>query len=234
MDEGGERIVGQLLGAVAQHSLERRIRLDDPAREVDPGDADRRPIEDGSESFLTLAQRPLNLFAFGDVQEAGNHLEGLAVRTHHRDGVDQNPSLAAIGQYMVAARQAEALRREAEAVIVRTRPVVLALGTGPGATRAGTSLARAESLFNTMDYPLAKIAALDAEQAGLIAGVAPPSPQPTDPRAAIDVLLRVERMMENATRALVDAPTAPATPPQRGAALPTGTVASAENGAGGN
>ena len=98
--------------------------------------------------------------------------------------------LTAISQYAVAARQAEALRREAETVIVRTRPVVLALGTGPGATRAGTSLARAESLFSTMDYPLAKIAALDAEQAGLIAGVAPPSPQPTDPRAAIDVLLR--------------------------------------------
>src|SRR5439155_1555248 len=72
--------------------------------------------------------------------------------------------LTAISQYAVAARQAEALRREAETVIVRTRPVVLALGTGPGATRAGTSLARAESLFSTMDYPLAKIAALDAEQ----------------------------------------------------------------------
>src|SRR2546426_575173 len=98
--------------------------------------------------------------------------------------------LTAISQYAVAARQAEALRREAETVIVRTRPVVLALGTGPGATRAGTSLARAESLFSTMDYPLAKIAALDAEQAGLIAGVAPPSPPPTHPPAAIDVLLR--------------------------------------------
>src|SRR2546426_2696129 len=98
--------------------------------------------------------------------------------------------LTAIGQYAVAVRQAEALRREAEMVIVRTRPVVLALGTGPGVARAATSLARAESLFSTMDYPLAKLAALDAEQAGLVAGVAPPSPQPADPRAAIEVLLR--------------------------------------------
>src|SRR2546421_2857882 len=50
MDEGGERVVRQLPGAVAQHSLERRVRLDDLARKVDPRDADRRPIEDGSES----------------------------------------------------------------------------------------------------------------------------------------------------------------------------------------
>src|SRR3989454_342477 len=91
--------------------------------------------------------------------------------------------LTAISQYAVAARQAEALRREAETVIVRTRPVVLALGTGPGATRAGTSLARAESLFSTMDYPLAKIAALDAEQAGLLARAGPPRPPPPPPPA---------------------------------------------------
>src|SRR5256885_1949639 len=44
--------------------------------------------------------------------------------------------LTAIPQYAVAVRQAEALRREAETVIVRTRPVVLALGTGPGVARA--------------------------------------------------------------------------------------------------
>src|SRR5437588_8277017 len=98
MDEGGERVVRQLLGAVAQHSLERRVRLDDLAGKVDARDADRRPIEDGAESFLTLAQRPLNLFAFGDVQEAGHHLEGLPVRTNYRDGVDQDPAFAAIGE----------------------------------------------------------------------------------------------------------------------------------------
>src|SRR5438477_8876794 len=99
MDEGGERVVRQLLGAVAKHSLERRVRLDDLARKVDPRDPDRRSIEDGSESFLTLTERPLDLFAFGDVQEAGNHLKGLPIRTHHRDGVDQDPALAAIGEY---------------------------------------------------------------------------------------------------------------------------------------
>jgi predicted Ser/Thr protein kinase len=101
-----------------------------------------------------------------------------------------NSYLTAIGQYALAERQAEALRREAEAVIVRARPVVLALGTGLEASRAATSLARAESLFATMAYPLARIAALDAEQVGLIAGVAPPTPQPAEPRAAINVLLR--------------------------------------------
>src|SRR3989475_6208790 len=41
-----------------------------------------------------------------------------------------------------------------------------------------------------MDYTLAKLAALDAEQVGVAAGVAPPSPQPPDPRAAIAVLLQ--------------------------------------------
>src|SRR5438309_1056870 len=40
------------------------------------------------------------------------------------------------------------------------------------------------------DSALAKLAALDAEQVGVAAGVAPPSPQPPDPRAAIAVLLQ--------------------------------------------
>src|SRR5207245_9909659 len=74
--------------------------------------------------------------------------------------------------------------------IARARPVVHALATRPEAGRAGTSLARAESLFVAMDYTLAKLAALDAEQVGVAAGVAPPSPQPPDPRAAIAVLLQ--------------------------------------------
>src|SRR4029077_6197736 len=66
-------------------------------------------------------------------------------------------------------------------------------------------------------------------------GGAPSQPRPTMlTKRSIDVLLRVERMMENATRALADAPTAPATPAQRGAGLATGRVASAENGARGN
>jgi len=68
-------------------------------------------------------------------------------------------------------------------------------------------------------------------------GAEPAAARPTMlTKRSIDVLLRVERMMENATRALADAPSAPATTPQRGAGLGTGTgtVASAENGAHGN
>ena len=49
-------------------------------------------------------------------------------------------------------------------------------------------------------------------------------------KRSIDVLLRVERMMENATRALAGAPGT-----ERGAALPLpDTLASAANGARGN
>src|SRR5437667_240165 len=161
------------------------------------------PLPSGLRPTL-LQPRDSALAARGRAQQAGamkNSVPALALAEAALQNAERgirvgdlaqaaSSYLTAIPQYAVAVRQAEALRREAETVIVHTRPVVLALGTGPGATRAATSLARAESLFSTMDYPLAKIAALDAEQAGLIAGVAPASPQPTDPRAAIDVLLR--------------------------------------------
>src|SRR5438445_10815234 len=73
--------------------------------------------------------------------------------------------LAAIGQYMVATRQAEALRRAAEAGIGRTRPVVLAPGTGPGATPAGTSLARAEAPVAPVHHPLPQTAPPEGRQA---------------------------------------------------------------------
>jgi hypothetical protein len=54
-------------------------------------------------------------------------------------------------------------------------------------------------------------------------------------KRSMDVLLRVERMMESATRALADAPGVPASPAQRGAAIAApDTVASAANGARGN
>jgi penicillin-binding protein 1A len=70
-----------------------------------------------------------------------------------------------------------------------------------------------------------------APQVAAAAGGADPAVRPTMlSRRSIDVLLRVERMMENATRALADAPAA-----QKGAALPTpGAVASATSGARGN
>src|SRR5207245_2084412 len=98
--------------------------------------------------------------------------------------------LSAVEQYPKAQREADALRREAQQAVARAPPVGHALAAGPEAGRAATSLARAESLFSAMDYTLAKLAALDAEQVGVAAGVAPPSPQPPDPRAAIAVLLQ--------------------------------------------
>jgi len=98
--------------------------------------------------------------------------------------------LSAVTQYQKAQHEADGLRREAQHAIARATPVVHALATRPEAGRAGTSLARAESLFMAMDFTLAKLAALDAEQVGVAAGVAPPSPQPPDPRAAIPVLLQ--------------------------------------------
>src|SRR6184192_2972123 len=97
--------------------------------------------------------------------------------------------LSAVTQYGKAQHEADGIRREAQRAIARATPVVHALATRPEAGRAGTSLARAESLFVAMDFTLAKLAALDAEQVGVAAGVAPPSPQPADARAAIGVLL---------------------------------------------
>jgi eukaryotic-like serine/threonine-protein kinase len=98
--------------------------------------------------------------------------------------------LSAVSQYRKARVEVESLRKEAELAIQRATPVVKAL-TAPldAATRAATSLARAESLYAAMDYPLAASAAQDAERVGVAAGVAPPSPQPREPRAALGVLL---------------------------------------------
>src|SRR5207248_963951 len=64
------------------------------------------------------------------------------------------------------------------------------------ARRAGASLGRAESLYAAGDCAVARLAALDAEQVGVAAGVAPPSPQPADTRVAVGVLLQdLERAM---------------------------------------
>jgi hypothetical protein len=98
--------------------------------------------------------------------------------------------LSAIPQYARAQGEGESLQREATQAIARATPVVGALATRPEAGRAATSLARAESLYAAMDYVVARLAALDAEQVGVAAGVAPPSPQPADTRAAIGVLLQ--------------------------------------------
>jgi hypothetical protein len=98
--------------------------------------------------------------------------------------------LSAIPQYRKSQTEGEGLRVEAEQAIARATPVVHALATRPEAGRAATSLARAESLYTAMDYVVSRMAALDAEQVGVAAGVAPPSPQPTNTRDAIGVLLQ--------------------------------------------
>src|SRR5881275_1362317 len=87
--------------------------------------------------------------------------------------------------------------RKAQQALARATPVVNALGsTRPEAGRAGASLGRAESLYATGDWVVARLAAQDAEQVGVAAGVAPPSPQPPETRAAVGVLLQdLERAM---------------------------------------
>jgi len=115
-----------------------------------------------------------------------------AERALRRDDLARAASgyLSAIPQYAKAQGEAEALEREAEQAIARATPVVHALATRPEAGRAATSLARADSLYKAMDYVVSRLAARDAEQVGVAAGVAPPSLQPPEVRAAIAVLLQ--------------------------------------------
>ena len=79
--------------------------------------------------------------------------------------------------------------REAQHMIARVTPVVQAIPTGRAASNAGVFLARAESLLHEQDFTLAKLAAQSAEQIGIDAGIAPPSSQPADAGAAVEVLL---------------------------------------------
>jgi len=96
----------------------------------------------------------------------------------------------AIDQYRKAGREAVAMRNEVQQLMSRASTAVRALGTSPAATRAVSALARADSLLRAGDFTMAKLAATDAEQTAIGLGVAPPSPQPAEPRAAIDVLLQ--------------------------------------------
>ena len=96
----------------------------------------------------------------------------------------------AVDQYRKAGREAVVLRSEAEQLISRANTAVRALGARPEAARAVNALARADSLLKAGDFTLAKLAASDAEQTAIGLGVAPPSPQPAEPRAALDVLLQ--------------------------------------------
>src|SRR5207302_9026972 len=45
-----------------------------------------------------LAKRFPEPLAFGDVNEAGDNLERLTVRTHHRNRIEQEPAFSAAGQ----------------------------------------------------------------------------------------------------------------------------------------
>ncbi|HXF95086.1 MAG TPA: hypothetical protein VNI61_03175, partial [Gemmatimonadales bacterium] len=80
-------------------------------------------------------------------------------------------------------------REAVAALIERATPVVKALGTRPEAAGAAASLARAESLLAANDFNLARLAAQNAEQVGIAAGIAPPTPQPPEARPAVEVLL---------------------------------------------
>ncbi|HEV8380762.1 MAG TPA: serine/threonine-protein kinase [Gemmatimonadales bacterium] len=91
--------------------------------------------------------------------------------------------------YGQAREEARVMEREAQRMIQRVAPVVQAIPTGRAASNAGVYLARAESLLSQQDFTLAKMAAQNAEQIGVDAGIAPPSAQPAEARAAVDVLL---------------------------------------------
>jgi hypothetical protein len=96
----------------------------------------------------------------------------------------------ATDQYRKAVTEADAMRADAASAIERATPVVRALAGHPEALRAAGAFARADSLLRAQNFTLARIAAEDAEQIGVSAGIAPPSPQPHDPQAAIRVLLQ--------------------------------------------
>ena len=94
-----------------------------------------------------------------------------------------------VAQYREAVREAARERDAVATLIERATPLVMGLGTRPEAAGAAGSLARAESLLAANDFNLARLAAQHAEGIGIAAGIAPPSPQPADPQAAVGVLL---------------------------------------------
>jgi predicted Ser/Thr protein kinase len=100
-----------------------------------------------------------------------------------------NGYISVVEHYRKARDEALALRQEATEVVRRVTPVVQAIPAGPTASNAGIFLARAESLLRAQDYRMAQVAAQSAEQAGIEAGIAPPSSQPPDARGAVEVLL---------------------------------------------
>jgi len=100
-----------------------------------------------------------------------------------------NGYVAVLEQYRKATVEAQALEREARAMIQRVTPTVQAIPAGPAVANAATFLARADSLLRAQDYRMAQVAAQSAEQLAIDMGIAPPSSQPADTRGAIEVLL---------------------------------------------
>jgi predicted Ser/Thr protein kinase len=92
-------------------------------------------------------------------------------------------------QYGKARDEARAMDREAQLMVRRVTPVVQSIPTGAASANAAVFLSRAESLLRVQDFTLAKLAAQSAEQIGVDAGIAPPSPQPAHVRSAVEILL---------------------------------------------
>jgi serine/threonine protein kinase len=95
----------------------------------------------------------------------------------------------ALDQYRRARREVDSLRVVALRLYDRGKRLVVAMPTGPRRTQVTAALTRADSLLQAMDYNLAALTAQSAEDILLAAGIAPPSPQPADPRKALETLL---------------------------------------------
>ncbi len=95
----------------------------------------------------------------------------------------------AAGQYRAAQTEAERLEREARTAIERVAPIATALSARPQGTKAIDLLERADALLEAKDFGMVDLIAEQMERLGREAGIAIPSPQPSDPRAAVTVLL---------------------------------------------
>ncbi|MBI1966796.1 MAG: protein kinase [Gemmatimonadetes bacterium] len=177
-----------------------------PARSAPPAAGPRLPPDSAVLANLNPALRARRDSAFAERERAllagamKNEVPSVALAETMLEASDRalragdqaralSGYVAAVGQYRKARAEADELRREARRAVDRVTPVVRALPTGPDAARAAILLSRAESLYQAADYGFAKLAAQSAEQIGVAAGIAPPSPQPADPRRAVEVLL---------------------------------------------
>jgi len=97
-----------------------------------------------------------------------------------------------IAQYEAALRETNDEREEASVRIASATALIKTLRPGPATARAASTLARADSLFQSRDYGFASVAAGDAERASVAAGAVPPpvSRQPANTRAAIGLLVQ--------------------------------------------